>query len=274
MDLSRTATTEAMPPQRPLESPAMTSADKSTQAAQEDLRNLLAELQQVAESAIASSVDSTLNAAIREAGNTIDDLHCKKQPRRAAHVLGAAVHPTTCTDRSVTVTPASVDIAVCGLAATAALAASPGHYVANAAHHEFQAVAHPSQLRLRSSEQWAQSSRWTYVGVSTIVLLASVFVIFMAHLPHLLAAKPRAAEKTAYQADTKSAGSGKSLTIVVQPNQTIERLSSQYVGHFDYEVLQQIRALNPGLADPGHLEPGKALKLPLPRRVVNEVRKK
>ena len=72
----------------------------------------------------------------------------------------------------------------------------------------------------------------------------------------------------------KDDGNIRSLTIVVQPNQTIEALSSQYVGHFDYQVLQEIRALNPGLADPGHLEPGKALKLPLPREVGNEVRKK
>ena len=67
MDLSQTASAEARSPQRPLEPRAITPADKPTHGAQEDLRNLLAELQQVAENAIASSVDSTLNAAMLEA---------------------------------------------------------------------------------------------------------------------------------------------------------------------------------------------------------------
>ena len=80
MDLSQTAGAEARSPQRPLEPRAITPADKRTHAAQEELRNLLAELQQVAENAIASSVDSTLNAAMLEAASTIDDLNWGKRP--------------------------------------------------------------------------------------------------------------------------------------------------------------------------------------------------
>lgn len=277
MDLSQTARAETMSPPRPLDPRAMTPADKRAHVAQEELRNLLAELQQVAENAIASSVDSTLNAAIREAGDTIDDLHSGKRPPRSSApvvsaTISATVSATTYADRSVSVAEVPVNIPVRGLADTTAVQVSPQHNSVNAAQHGFYAAALRSPLALQISTHYKKSSRWTYVGISTIVLLASVFVIFIAHLPHLLAAKPRAAEPTAYQADPKSDSNAPSLSVVVQPNQTVEALSAQYVGHFDYEVLQEIRALNPGLADPGHLEPGKTLKLPLIRGVRNEVR--
>jgi phage tail protein X len=255
----------------------MTPADKRTHAAQEELRNLLAELQQVAENAIASSVDSTLKAAMIEAASTIDDLHWgKRPPRSSAPVVSATISATVSTtpdaDCIVSAAEVPVNIPVRRLADSAAVEASPRHNSVNAAQHNFYAAALHSQLALRISAPWKKSSRWTYVGISTIVLLASVFAMFIAHLPHLLAAKPRAAEPTAYQAEPRSYSNAASLSVVVQPNQTVEALSAQYVGHFDYEVLQEIRALNPGLADPGHLEPGKTLKLPLIRGVRNNVR--
>jgi hypothetical protein len=268
-----------MSPQRPLEPHATTPADKPTHAAQEELRHLLEELQQVAESAIASSVDCTLNAAIREAADAIDDLHWgKRPPRRSAPAMSATISATVSATvdagGSVPVAEVPVNIPVRRLAYSAPVEVSPQHNSVNAARYGFYAAALRSPLALQIRTHCKKTSRWTYVGISTIVLLASVFVMFIAHLPHLLAAKPRVAEPTAYQADPKSDSNAPSLSVVVQPNQTIQGLSAQYVGHFDYEVLQEIRALNPGLADPGHLEPGKTLKLPLPRRVANELRKK
>jgi phage tail protein X len=249
----------------------MTPANKRTHAAQEELRNLLAELQQVAENAITSSIDSTLNAAIRETANTIDDFHlAKRQEPFGAPIVSSTIY----VGRSASPAQVLVNAPVCGSAGTASVKALPGHNLANAARSEFKPTSQPVKLTLSVSRHWVQSSRWTYAGISTIVLLTIVFVLFIAHLPHLLAAKPGAGVTTAYHADRKDDGNIRSLTIVVQPNQTIEALSSEYVGHFDYQVLQEIRALNPGLADPGHLEPGKALKLPLPREVRNEVRKK
>ena len=276
MDLSQTTGADARSPQRPLEPRAITPAEKRTHAAQEELRNLLAELQQVAENAIASSVDSTHNAAMLEAASTIDDLNWgKRPPGSSAPVVSATISATVSAtpdaDCSVPGAEVPVNISVRRLADSAPVKVWPQHNSVNAAQHDFYAAALRSPLALRISTDWKKPSRWTYVGISTTVLLASVFVLFISHLPHLLAAKPRVAEPTAYQADSKSDSNAPSLTVVVQPNQTVETLSAQYVGHFDYQVLQEIRALNPGLADPGHLEPGKTLKLPLMRGVRNDV---
>ena len=111
------------------------------------------------------------------------------------------VSNTIYVDRSASPAQVLVNAPVCGSAGTASVKALPEHNLANAAHHEFKPTSQPVRLTLSVSRHWVQSSRWTYVGISTIVLLTIVFVLFIAHLPHLLAAKSGAGVTTAYHAD-------------------------------------------------------------------------
>jgi type II secretory pathway predicted ATPase ExeA len=53
------------------------------------------------------------------------------------------------------------------------------------------------------------------------------------------------------------------LTVVAGPHQSLREISLRYLGRFDRELFGQISALNPGLKDPDHVEPGRILLLPL-----------
>jgi type II secretory pathway predicted ATPase ExeA len=53
------------------------------------------------------------------------------------------------------------------------------------------------------------------------------------------------------------------LTVVAGPDQSLSEISLRYLGRFDRELFEQISALNPGLKDPDHVEPGRILLLPL-----------
>ncbi len=53
------------------------------------------------------------------------------------------------------------------------------------------------------------------------------------------------------------------LTVVAGPHQSLREISLRYLGRFDRELFEQISALNPGLKDPDHVEPGRILLLPL-----------
>jgi nucleoid-associated protein YgaU len=50
--------------------------------------------------------------------------------------------------------------------------------------------------------------------------------------------------------------------ITVVPKQTITDISTQNLGSFNGSVLHDIKALNPNLSDPDHIEVGQTLRLP------------
>jgi general secretion pathway protein A len=50
--------------------------------------------------------------------------------------------------------------------------------------------------------------------------------------------------------------------ITVELHQTLGEIALRYLGDFDQERLHQIRALNPKLIDPNHIEPGEQIWLP------------
>jgi general secretion pathway protein A len=68
-----------------------------------------------------------------------------------------------------------------------------------------------------------------------------------------------------YTADPQETGATQIITVAATPGQTIEDISRSYGGRFDAQLLQQIRALNPGMKDPNHLSAGQLIRLPLPR---------
>ncbi len=51
-------------------------------------------------------------------------------------------------------------------------------------------------------------------------------------------------------------------TVTVGPGDTLVNLAMQNVGGYNGAVLQQIRALNPSLKDPNHIETGRTIRLP------------
>jgi type II secretory pathway predicted ATPase ExeA len=74
-----------------------------------------------------------------------------------------------------------------------------------------------------------------------------------------------------YDAAPRDTGSGQMLTVVAGPQQTLEDLSLRYVGHFDSELSEKIRSLNPDLKDPDHLEAGQLIRIPLPPGAMKKV---
>ena len=61
------------------------------------------------------------------------------------------------------------------------------------------------------------------------------------------------------------------LTVVAGPQQTLKDLSLRYVGHFDGDLSEKIRSLNPDLKDPDHLEAGQLIRIPLPPGAMRKV---
>ena len=74
-----------------------------------------------------------------------------------------------------------------------------------------------------------------------------------------------------YDAAPLDTGNGQVLTVVAAPQQTLKDLSLRYLGHFDSELSEKIRSLNPGLKDPDHLEAGQLIRIPLPPGAMKKV---
>ena len=53
------------------------------------------------------------------------------------------------------------------------------------------------------------------------------------------------------------------LTVMAGRDETVKGISKLYVGHFDDELIQEIRKLNPDLKDLDHLEDGQLIRIPL-----------
>ena len=56
--------------------------------------------------------------------------------------------------------------------------------------------------------------------------------------------------------------SGKPFKITVEVHQTLRDIAMQYLGAYNEDVLNQIRALNPGIVNPNHIEAGQTIWLP------------
>jgi hypothetical protein len=74
-----------------------------------------------------------------------------------------------------------------------------------------------------------------------------------------------------YDATPQEMDDGQLLTVAAGPQQTLKDLSLRYIGHFDSEIAIKIRALNPDLRDPDHLEAGQLIRIPLPSGAMRKV---
>lgn len=53
------------------------------------------------------------------------------------------------------------------------------------------------------------------------------------------------------------------LTVMAGRQETVKDISIRFVGHFDDDLFEEIRKLNPELKDPDHLEDGQLIQIPL-----------
>jgi type II secretory pathway predicted ATPase ExeA len=51
--------------------------------------------------------------------------------------------------------------------------------------------------------------------------------------------------------------------VVVEPQQTLAEISERYLGGYNPQTVAKLRALNPSLTDPDHIEVGQQIRLPL-----------
>ncbi len=79
------------------------------------------------------------------------------------------------------------------------------------------------------------------------------------------------AATASYDAAPEDTGNGQMITVVAGPQQTLRDLCLRYVGHFDGDLSNEIRGLNPDLKDPDHLEPGQLIRIPLPPGAMKKV---
>jgi hypothetical protein len=70
--------------------------------------------------------------------------------------------------------------------------------------------------------------------------------------------------KKTYSAAPEETGAVQVITVAAMPGQTLRDISLVYIGRFDAELLQEIRALNPELKDVNHPAAGQLVRLPLP----------
>lgn len=75
----------------------------------------------------------------------------------------------------------------------------------------------------------------------------------------------------AYDATPQDTGDGQIITVAAGPQQSLSELCLRYAGHFDSDLLNEVRALNPDLKDPDHLESGQLIRIPLPAGAMRKV---
>jgi type II secretory pathway predicted ATPase ExeA len=79
------------------------------------------------------------------------------------------------------------------------------------------------------------------------------------------------AKPSNYDAAPQDTEIGQVITVMAAPQQTLKDLTLRYAGHFDSELSNKIRSLNPDLKDPDHLEAGQLIRIPLPSGALKKV---
>ena len=109
---------------------------------------------------------------------------------------------------------------------------------------------------------------WTSAILIGVLLLGGLFTN-PTILKKLAEAVQTGAAPTAVQeiespgAASQDSASAQTLPVVVAPGQTLQEICLRYLGRFDGKLVQEIRALNPELADTNQLPAGQLIRLPL-----------
>jgi type II secretory pathway predicted ATPase ExeA len=109
---------------------------------------------------------------------------------------------------------------------------------------------------LSSRVETSRASRWAFraIGLAGMFVLAGSFSVSVYHKPVGIQPDRNADEIT--QPET--------LTVVVEPKETLSQISLRYLGRFDANLYKEICGLNPELVDPNLIQAGQQIRLPRP----------
>jgi hypothetical protein len=98
----------------------------------------------------------------------------------------------------------------------------------------------------------------------TVLLIGSVLPSILGHLRTTrVKASAAVAGRSTQIADRPMSRPVRVLTVMAGQQETVKDISIRYVGHFDDDLFEEIRKLNPDLKDPDHLEDGQLIRIPL-----------
>jgi general secretion pathway protein A len=107
-------------------------------------------------------------------------------------------------------------------------------------------------------------TRFETVGSAGAMPVATSIGLNRPTLPLAISTTPPAAKSTLVdRALSGAARTGNPTVIVaVKPQKTLYRICVEHFGRFDKKLLQEIRALNPRITDPDHIDTGQRIILP------------
>jgi general secretion pathway protein A len=71
-----------------------------------------------------------------------------------------------------------------------------------------------------------------------------------------------ALENSTVQSQNSGSGQLNLMKVTVAPGDTLEAIVTNHLGSYNGSILQEVRALNPRITDPNHIETGRTLRLP------------
>ena len=109
-------------------------------------------------------------------------------------------------------------------------------------------------------------TRFDTVGAAGAIPVARSMGLNRPTLSAAVSTTPPAAKSTLVgRALSAAARTGSpTVIVVVAPQKTLYRICVEHFGQFDEKLLDQIRALNPRITDPSHIETGQRIILPAP----------
>ena len=104
------------------------------------------------------------------------------------------------------------------------------------------------------------------VGTSGAMQAARSIGLNRPTLPLAVSATPPAAKSPLVDRalSTGAQTENPTVIVVVEPQKTLYRICLEHFGRYDQKRLEQIRALNPRITDPSHIETGQRIILPAP----------
>ena len=101
-------------------------------------------------------------------------------------------------------------------------------------------------------------------ALMSVLLIGSVLPSILGHLRTTrVKAAAAVAGRSTQIADRPMSRPVRVLTVMAGQQETVKDISISYVGHFDDDLFEEIRKLNPDLKDPDHLEDGQLIRIPL-----------
>jgi type II secretory pathway predicted ATPase ExeA len=118
----------------------------------------------------------------------------------------------------------------------------------------------PGPAWVRRLTQAPALRSWAFrIAAMALLIAAASFVSVALYHRH---GSTQNSPEDASAAAKKAVPAPGTITVVVEPGQTLDQISRQHLGRFDSKLLKEILRLNPGLRDPNRIEVGDRILLP------------